>query len=509
MDADSVTNLPLVESSNHASTAVLQQFEELEDIFCKVLTPWNYLVFYSRYHCDKESLQASDNEAVKRLKALLVAFETLQFQLITLLESTSNIAEIECNSDAVKFKNIAFKDMNLQMNCNLMQILDQNEINPTNQRKIKVTSFKEFQDEYDICQSALNVSIHGIVNHVSSKMSSNHKNDLEPLPSDCLRKSKRQQRIDYKHYFIPATIDAPTHDEKKLSVFKTQKKSTNSSQSIKLKDRQNDHFSKLDGDIGRKYVQEKLSIKKLTLRKKQKIGLIVAKEGVSNANDYLKKNLGIDLPPKLVTYFSKWYKKNYNFFCKSNRDKFIRKSATKIQKRETLMKNNYFDKDQNNNELVKEAQPYTSQEMEPMPMAMKIVKIPEDQNVEKSKNLFHDTKVHSPCKTMYEPIASALKFVESPEDQKEEQWNSICPDIDTNRPSDMVYEPIASALKFVENHQDPNEEPYNNLQGDISSETIVPSNNNKCPSLHELTVEEQLRLLFGDDLENTFENSDI
>jgi len=507
MNTDSVTNLEFLESSNHDRTAVLQQFEELEEIFCKVLTPWNYLVFYSRYHCDKESLDASDNGAVKRLKALLVAFETLQFQLITLLESTSNMAEMECNSDAVKFKNIAFEDINLQMNCNLMQLLDNNEINPTNQRQIKVTSSKEFQDEYDICQSALNVSIHSIVNHVSSRISLDSKNDLEPLPSDGLRRSKRQQRIDYKHYFIPSIIDPSTHDQKELSVLKTQKKSTNSSQSLKWKDRQNEHLPKIDGNIGRNYVQEKQNIKKLTLRKKQKIGLIVAKDGVAKANDYVKKNIGIDLPPKLATYFSKWYKKNYSFFCKSNRDKFIRKSATKIQKRETLMKDNYFGKDQNNNELEKEAPPDTPKELEPIPVAMEVGKIPEDQNFEKCKNLLPNTNPHIPCKTMYEPIASALRFVESPENQKEEQSN-ICPDVDTNRPFDIVYEPITSALKFVKNHQDQNEEPYSNLCVNISSEIEVPSNN-KCLSLQDLSIEEQLRLLFGDDLENSFDNSDF
>merc|ERR1712133_282702 len=125
-------------------------------------------------------------------------------------------------------------------------------------------------------------------------------------------------------------------------------------------------------------------------------------------------------------------------------------------------------------------------------MAMEIGKIPEDQNVEKSKNTFPYTNARvSPCKTMYEPIASALKFMESPEDQKEEQSNRICPDVNANRQSDIVYEPIASGLKFVENHQDQNGEPCNNLHGNISSEIAVPSNNNKCLSLQELTIEEE------------------
>merc|ERR1712115_172004 len=74
------------------------------------------------------------------------------------------------------------------------------------------------------------------------------------------------------------------------------------------------------------------------------------------------------------------------------------------------------------------------------------------------------------------------------------------------------YEPIASALKFVESTEDSTDKEINNIDSkvDISntSSLILPENINSCVTRQEQTIEDQLRALFGDDLELSFDYSD-
>merc|ERR1712223_591985 len=94
-----------------------------------------------------------------------------------------------------------------------------------------------------------------------------------------------------------------------------------------------------------------MGIKKLSLRKRQKIGLMVAKSGLAKAYEYVKENHGIDLSLKIVSYFAKWYRKNYNVFCKSNRENFIRISVEKTQQHELDLKDKTIDEKLSNSEL--------------------------------------------------------------------------------------------------------------------------------------------------------------